>query len=490
VTPDLDPNALDALATRAEPMILTAASGEVSVLTFLETVPAFGDITRPIAILGARFRATDLILESRIPPELAIPGETVSLHPAMAAPDGTATEPAGPHPQDAALVVTRQLDSLPGWRLDYHRPMDQVLAGTEARFIGRVGFAIVATIAVIGIVLGLSWRQGAITQRSMAAQARRFADRIAQEHQLLNTIINGISEYLFVVDGRGRVQFANAAACSLSGYTLEENIGRPLADALDSAATAQTLLTSAPDGEMSQPIDCDLAGESRWVMCLQNEIESGADGRPEDARWVLLIHDITELIEERIRSETLQQSIVRVLGRTVGAADPYLADQSERVERFAMTMADALGISGDERLTIAMAAKVSQIGKLFVPRDLLNKTERLTPEEREVLKAHADYAADLIEDLGTDLPIAQTVMEITERLDGSGYPNGLSGDQISRAGRLLAVADVMAARTAERSYRKAAQAADVLEILRNHPDRFDSTMVEAAGAALDLAESR
>jgi len=494
LTLDLDQAAVEAAARNPAPMVRVADTTDVPVLTLLAPVPAFDDAARPVGVLGARFRAGDLMSEAGILPGLAIDGETVAL---MRSP--TTGDDGSPMFADAApdtmLTVTRDLDSLPGWRLEYQRPLDLILSGVHLGFVARAGVVVMATITVIGIILGLAWRQGGMAQRSLAAQSQSFAEKMAHERHLLNTIINGITEYLFVVDDRARVQYANATACALTGFTLEENVGRPLADALDSAATAQALLTGARDGERSHPMPCDLAGETRWVMCLRNQLESpggggGVGGSESGGRqWVLLVQDVTDLIEERIRAENLQHSMVRVLGRTVGAADPYLADQSERIEDLALAMADALGIDGDERLTIEMAAKVSQIGKLFVPRDLLNKPERLTPEERAVLRTHPAYAAALIEDLGTDLPIADTVMEITERLDGSGYPEGLMGDEISEAGRLLAVADVMAARTADRAYRKAAQPADVLEILRENPDRFDATMVAVAGEVLGLSEA-
>jgi len=491
LTLDLDQAAVEAAARNPAPMVRVADSTDVPVLTLLAPVPAFDDVARPVGVLGARFHAVDLMSEAGILPGLAIAGETVAL---MRVPTG---DDGSPMPADTAadtmLTVTRDLESLPGWRLEYQRPLDLILSGVQSGFVARAGIVVMATITVIGIVLGLSWRQGGMTQRSLAAQSQRFAERMAHERHLLNTIINGITEYLFVVDDHARIQYANAAACALTGFTLEENVGRPLADALDSAATAQALLTGAPDGERSHPMSCDLVGEPRWVMCLRNQLGSPGeierDGESDGTQWVLMVQDVTDLIGERMRAEALQQSIVRVLGRTVGAADPYLADQSERIEELALAMADALGIDGDERLTIEMAAKVSQIGKLFVPRDLLNKPDRLTPEERAVLRSHPGYAAALIEDLGTDLPIAETVMEITERLDGSGYPDGLMGDEISEAGRLLAVADVMAARTADRAHRKAASPADVLEVLRHHPDRFDATMVAVAGEVLGLTET-
>nr|WP_246423545.1 HD domain-containing phosphohydrolase [Roseospira goensis] len=295
------------------------------------------------------------------------------------------------------------------------------------------------------------------------------------ERHLLDTVIDGITEYLFVVDSRGRLRHANAAACALVGEPRAAMIGRPLADVLDDTETATRLLTLGQEGRLSWPTECPLGGQSRWVMVLRNPLRG--EGHDHEDGWVVLVQDITDLVQERIRTESLQRAVVRALGRTAGAADPYLADQASRMERIALLIADEMGLDHDDRLTLEFTAQVSQIGKLFVPRDLLTKTERLTPEEREVIKAHIGHACALLDDLDPSLPITHTLTEITERLDGSGYPNGLSGDEISLPGRILAVADVFAARTAERSYRHAASPEDILDILKKLPDRYDAEVV-------------
>ncbi|MEA4838040.1 MAG: HD domain-containing phosphohydrolase, partial [Rhodospirillaceae bacterium] len=124
------------------------------------------------------------------------------------------------------------------------------------------------------------------------------------------------------------------------------------------------------------------------------------------------------------------------------------------------------------------------------PRELIRKEVRLTKEERRQMERHIDLTLEAIKDIQFDLPVPDTLAEMHERLDGSGYPKGVSGDAISRLGRILAVADVYAARTAPRSYRRAATPEDVLDILRNNGAKYDQRVVAALESYLKREKGR
>jgi HD-GYP domain-containing protein (c-di-GMP phosphodiesterase class II) len=95
------------------------------------------------------------------------------------------------------------------------------------------------------------------------------------------------------------------------------------------------------------------------------------------------------------------------------------------------------------------------------------------------MQAHLAHALRVLDGVELDLPVAEAIAQMHERLDGTGYPQGLAGDAIGPAGRVLAVADVFLARTRPRSYRDAAPAAEVLAVLRDHPGRYDGRVVRA-----------
>jgi PAS domain S-box-containing protein len=436
-------------------------------------VPVFS-LQQPDQVVGlivGRFPVTELIEALEQPGALALPGERVS----VVWPGESSVAQLQSGDDGAVMSVTRGAEGLP-WALRYSRPRDTYL--TESRATGLAGRLVsgAAAVTAVMLIMGVAWRQGTQSNRALADQYRRFADHMAAEHQILDTIIDGITEYLFMIDDRGRVQRANAAARRLLGVSAEGLTGRTLADIFDDPEIPVLLLDRTPEGRRSAPVECGLAGERRWITVVRNRLpDIDATG----GRWVVLVQDITDVMRERIRLEDQQKTVIRALGRTVSAADPYLADQAARLEWIAGLVADEMGVGGEARQTIELTAQVSQIGKLFVPRDLLTKAERLTDEERQVIQSHIRHASTLLDQLNTSLPISRTLLEITERLDGSGYPNGLTGDELSLPGRILAVADVFSARTARRSYRPGATPKDILEILKKMPDRYDEEVVAA-----------
>jgi HD-GYP domain-containing protein (c-di-GMP phosphodiesterase class II) len=176
---------------------------------------------------------------------------------------------------------------------------------------------------------------------------------------------------------------------------------------------------------------------------------------------------------------------VEVLVRAVELVDPYLLGHSFRVRDLADRLARELGLGTEAAATLRVAASLSQIGKLFVPRGLLTKPGRHTPEEERLMRRHVDHALRVLEGVDLDLPVVAAIAQMHERLDGGGYPLGLEGAAIGGEGRILAVADVFCARTRPRSYRDAIAPADALHHLRSNPGRYDAGVVRALSVILE-----
>lgn len=159
--------------------------------------------------------------------------------------------------------------------------------------------------------------------------------------------------------------------------------------------------------------------------------------------------------------------------------DRYTIGHSRRVARNAALVASGMGLSDEEVATVRAAATVHDIGKLDVPREILNKPGKLTPEEFEVVKHHAADGAALVACLG-DPELTTIVRHHHERLDGTGYPDGLSGDEIPIGARILAVADTFDAIVSPRPYRAAATHKRAIDVLhRESGTHFDPDVVKA-----------
>lgn len=178
-----------------------------------------------------------------------------------------------------------------------------------------------------------------------------------------------------------------------------------------------------------------------------------------EAKNLMLGHALAEL-EENF------EAMVRGLVKAVEAKDPYTAGHSERVMGYSLLVAQELGVGPQELRILERGTLIHDVGKIGVPDAILNKPARLTVEEFAVIKTHPVIGAQMVR----GIPVFEECIPIIEwhheRLDGSGYPDGLVGDQIPQLVRITAVADVFDALTSTRAYRAAMDLDEALSILR------------------------
>ena len=170
---------------------------------------------------------------------------------------------------------------------------------------------------------------------------------------------------------------------------------------------------------------------------------------------------------------------VRQLVQTTEARDPYTAGHSHRVSQGAFDLGTALKVPPEDLRVLVQGGIVHDIGKLEVPDEVLNKPGPLTAEERKVIEKHPVYGFELCSRLGFMSPELSIIRSHHERMDGKGYPDGLSGDRIPRLARLMSVIDVWDALTSARAYRPAWSEEEAVEYLKqNRGSHFDPELVD------------
>jgi putative nucleotidyltransferase with HDIG domain len=198
--------------------------------------------------------------------------------------------------------------------------------------------------------------------------------------------------------------------------------------------------------------------------------------------------DVTErvLVDEvlREREERLQRALadtVAALGATVAMRDPYTSSHERRVAELAGLIAERLGWSMEAIERLRTAALVHDVGKIAVPAEILSKPSSLTENEFALIKGHSAAAYEILAPIDFGGPVAEIVLQHHERLDGSGYPQGLSGDEILPGARILAVADVVEAMVTHRPYRAALTLdAAIAELGDGAGSRYDAAACQAA----------
>jgi HD-GYP domain-containing protein (c-di-GMP phosphodiesterase class II) len=148
--------------------------------------------------------------------------------------------------------------------------------------------------------------------------------------------------------------------------------------------------------------------------------------------------------------------------------DQYTEDHCNNTGNLAVQIATMMKLSEMQVENILHAGKIHDVGKLMIPKEILNKPARLTPEEYEIIMKHSQYGYDIVMDETNDLELARIVLDHHERLDGSGYPKGLKGDEISIEARILSVVDSFDAMTSNRPYKNTISAQSALKDLKMH----------------------
>jgi len=183
-----------------------------------------------------------------------------------------------------------------------------------------------------------------------------------------------------------------------------------------------------------------------------------------------------------------------LLGDVVEADDAYTGIHSRDVVELTLSVVDRLELSSRERRDAEFAALLHDVGKVRIPNEIINKPGKLTPEERKVIETHTIEGERMLHRVGGLLgEIGRIVRSCHENYDGSGYPDGLAGDDIPLLARIVSCCDAFNAMTSDRSYRKALPLEDaVAELRRVRGAQFDPQVVDALIAAVggDVAEAQ
>jgi len=203
------------------------------------------------------------------------------------------------------------------------------------------------------------------------------------------------------------------------------------------------------------------------------------------------VAELSTLEKERKRAEKeLRESVEKLrrtmkgtiyaMALTVEMRDPYTAGHQRNVASLTWAMAGEMELSESEIEGIHLAATIHDVGRTSIPAEILSKPSSLTDIEFLIVKRHPQVGYDILKMVEFPWPIAQIVLQHHERMDGSGYPQGLSGKDILLGARILAVADVIEAMASHRPYRPAHGINKALEeISQNRDTLYDASVVDA-----------
>jgi len=213
------------------------------------------------------------------------------------------------------------------------------------------------------------------------------------------------------------------------------------------------------------------------------------------SRYIHVLRDITEMNSIKLEQEKSQlqlsqsfKGIAEAMGKMVEQRDPYTAGHADGVSRLAVAIGYQMGLDEDSIEGLRVCGLLHDVGKISVPAEILTKPTKLTEMEFGMVKLHSTTGYEILKNVDFPWPVATVTLQHHERLNGSGYPEGLKGEKIIKESRILAVADVVDAMTTHRPYRPALGLGVALdEIKKGRRIIYDDKVVEAC---LEVIEKR
>ncbi|MFH0788145.1 MAG: PAS domain S-box protein [Pseudomonadota bacterium] len=319
---------------------------------------------------------------------------------------------------------------------------------------------------------------------------RKRAEETMQESaELLKNYLENAPDGIYMSDLQGHFLYGNRKCEEIIGYRREELIGKNFLElnllSENSLTKAAQLLQANMEDGATGPDEIELI--SKEGLLIPVEINTNVVQRCNQKIVIASVRDITERKQASMKLllslEKLRKAlggIIQAMALTVETRDPYTSGHQRRVADLARSIAREMGLPEEQVDGLRMAGIVHDLGKISVPAEILSKPTKLSNLELSLIKVHPQAGYNILKDIDFPWPLAEIVFQHHERMDGSGYPQGLLGANILLEARILAVADVVEAIASHRPYRPALGIDAALEeIQKNRGLLYDAEPVDA-----------
>jgi len=334
----------------------------------------------------------------------------------------------------------------------------------------------------------------ALERAELLQEHKRYQERLEElveertkqlkdsEEQYQDLYDNAPDMFVSVDAKTAEILVCNQTVATKLGYSKEDIVGQPIfdmyhPDCMENVHKAFKAFVET--GEVhNEELQLKRKDGSKIDVSLNVTAVRDKEGRILHSR--LAWRDITERkLAEKAIHEGLSKTVEAVV-KALEARDPYTAGHQRRVSKLAVAIARELGWESDRIEGLRFGAMIHDIGKINTPAEMLVKPAKLNDIEYSLIQGHSQVGYDILKDIKFPWPIADIAHQHHERLDGSGYPQGLKDDEIGMEVRIVAVADVVEAMSSHRPYRPAlGMEAALKEIKTQRGILFDSTVVDA-----------
>lgn len=322
------------------------------------------------------------------------------------------------------------------------------------------------------------------------SERRQAEETIQQERDLLSTIIETTSAVVVLLDPEGRIIHMNKAGLETTGNSLELIKGNHAWNLLydkKEIPKIRKLFKSVTQGAFPFTYEYKFVrddGKEKTIIWTTTVLKN------KDGSIKYIIATGIDVTEKRFAEEEIKQSYEKLkqiinssifaMAKIVEIKDLYTAGHHKNVSNLVYAICREMGFSEEKADAMKMSGILHDIGKIYIPAEILSKPGKLTDIEYNIVKAHPKVGYDILSMIELPYPVCDVVLQHHERLDGSGYPSGLSGEQILPESRILAVADVVDAMVFHRPYRPGWGVEKALEEIENNKGKiYDKRAVDA-----------
>ncbi|HEY9053728.1 MAG TPA: HD domain-containing phosphohydrolase [Rectinemataceae bacterium] len=381
------------------------------------------------------------------------------------------------HPDDAGTVADEIRMVLETEDPDFHRHIEHRIRYADGS-IGYIGVRFFLVKDDKGRTIGTTGVNQDITESKMAEMALRESER------KYRSLFDNAQEGIFQVTLDGRFITANAAMSSMLGYDSPEDLISSVAeisrDVYSDPEDRAKLMNMIAHASAVKGFVCQFRKKDTSLIWVSIDEHAVRDADGATLRYEGFCEDISERVSNTERLRKALGATISAISAAVEARDPYTAGHQSRVSELVQAIGSELDISPDRLEGLRLAASIHDLGKLSVPAEILTKPKKLLPMEFDLIKVHSQAGFDILKDIEFPWPIARIVLEHHERMDGSGYPQGLKGEASLLESRILAVADVVESMASYRPYRPALGIEAALEEIENGKGIcYDGSVVEA-----------
>jgi len=338
----------------------------------------------------------------------------------------------------------------------------------------------------------------AATESLMSKRRRRRVERaVFDSEDRYRLIAERAADAIWTVDMNLRPTYISPSIASLLGYSVQEAMAKPIQEIFTpvSFKLVTELLKEELDIEnreqkdlaRSRTLELELIRKDGSLVPVEVKCTFLRDAQARPVEVLAIARDISERkkAQEEARQNTerligAMEHAIQAMTIVVEMRDPHTAGHQQRATQLACAIAKEMGLSKERIGGLRLAGLIHDIGKVRVPAEILMNPDGLSEPEFMMIKAHPRLGYEILRTIDFPWPVAQIVLQHHERMDGSGYPSGLSGEDIIMEARILAVSDVVDAMASHRPYRAALGIDKALEeISQNKGVLYDSKAVDA-----------